>query len=212
MMYGFFDESGVHATKGDRLLKLSVGGCLAPDNKWAALSTDWSIALQQMDILVFHMAAFESRRRPFHLWDSDQRKSHLNRFLDLIGECKPYCFGFTNEIRQGEQFEAIYERCASDVMTFLCNANVEDDIALTFAHHPEYGRHSPLYELINSYASGSRVKSVDVARPIDTCPLQVADIVAYEVSRMQRDQLRPERYPLKRLCSLGCLFRFSAEA
>ena len=214
MMRGFFDESGEHASKaeGGHLLRLSVGGCLAPDDKWEALSADWGHALRKMGIPMFHMAAFESRSHPFRNWDNSQRKSQLNLLLDLIGECKPYCFGFTNEVKRGEKFDAVYERCASDVMAFLCNGTVEDDVDLIFAHQPEYGRQSPLFELIDAYVSNSRVKSVHVAHPTDTYPLQVADIVAYEVSRMQRYQQRPERYPLKRLCNLGCLFRFSAEA
>jgi hypothetical protein len=214
MICGFFDESGEHASKanGGRLLKLTVGGCLAPYDKWEALSADWGTALLKMGIPMFHMAAFENKNRPFCCWDDDQRKSRLNLLLDLIGDCKPYCFGFTNEVRHGEKVEAIYERCASDVMTFLCNAEIEDETMLTFAHHPEFGRQSPLYKLINSYTLNSRVKRVDVAHPIDTCPLQVADIVAYEVKQTQRNQQRPERYPMKRLCNLGCLFRISAEA
>ena len=52
----------------------------------------------------------------------------------------------------------------------------------------------------------ARLGTVGTDNPANLCQLQAADIIAYEISRMQRDGV-PQRYPLRRLEELGCLFR-----
>jgi hypothetical protein len=52
--------------------------------------------------------------------------------------------------------------------------------------------------------------SITIGYPIDMCPLQAADIVAYEIKCEERQEMRPSRYPMERLHQLGCTFRLSS--
>jgi hypothetical protein len=46
-----------------------------------------------------------------------------------------------------------------------------------------------------------KIKTWTVGSPADFCPLQAADLVAYEIARNEREKEygRPMRYPLRRL-------------
>jgi hypothetical protein len=46
-------------------------------------------------------------------------------------------------------------------------------------------------------ARRGRIKTADFAEPIDVPQLQAADVLAYEMAKVQRD--RPQRYPFLRL-------------
>jgi hypothetical protein len=162
-----------------------------------------------MGISQFHMADFEARQKPFDTWTNLERKNRLNVLLEIIGTAKPHCYGFTNLMRPGDSTSSIYERCAHDVFVEL--STYDDEFAIVFAHHPEYGRQSILLDKLAQYGMGKQIRSCSIMRPIDTCPLQAADIVAFELRCQEREQYRP-RYPLERLNQFGCRFRFGASA
>jgi hypothetical protein len=161
-----------------------------------------------MGLSEFHMKDFESRKGPYNNWSNPERKDRLNILLDIIGAAKPHCIGFTNYVRPGEDTAAIYKRCAHDVLLEL--GLYEDEFATVFAHHPEFGGYSPLHQMLIKHGYGESIKSVTVGYPRDMCPLQVADIIAFEIRGQERDDGRPQRYPLRRLHELGCTFRLSS--
>jgi hypothetical protein len=209
-LWAFFDESGWHPT-GGKLAKLTVGGCIASCEAWESLTMDWSAALAEMGIDMFHMTDFEKRnppQPPFENWTDQQRKDRLNRLLEIIGMVKPVCCGFTNLARPGDDTESIYKRCAHDVLLKL--GQYEDEFAIVFAHHPEFADYSSLHKMLMQYGHSKRIKSCTIGYPIDMCPLQAADIVAYEIRCEEREEVRQQRYPLRRLAELGCTFMVSA--
>src|SRR5262249_378743 len=116
---------------------------------------------------------------------------------------KPACYGFTNLARPGDTTESIYERCARDVLLQL--GMYKDEYAIVFAHHPEFATYCPLHQMLMRYGYGKLIKSITIGYPIDMCPLQAADIVAYEIRCEERQEMRPRRYPLERLHQLGCI-------
>jgi hypothetical protein len=209
MFWAYFDESGWHSKRsGGGLRKLTIGGCLAEEASWRRLSIDWAAALERRNIELFHMVDFEARRPPFDTWTEPERRDRLNTLLDMIGETKAHCYGFTNIIRESDNTAKIYERCVYD--TFLeLNMNVEE-FHVFFAHHPEYGRQVELLNKMVSDGMRQQIKSCSIAKPIDIQPLQAADIVAYEICREERDEFRRRRYPLNRLSELGCTFRLGS--
>jgi hypothetical protein len=212
MLWCFFDESGEFAkgAHGKRsLARLTIGGCVATYESWEIFSMKWAQILASIGLPMFHMADFESRiPSPYADWTDLERRDRLNMFLATIAEHAKDCFGFTNSVRPGDTVSSIYKRCAEDVIMFL--NGLDDDIAIVFAHHPEYGAQKKLTDLIVRHTMAAKVRSCTIARPIDNCPLQAADIVAYETAREQRMETRKRRYPIKRLEELGCRFRFSA--
>jgi hypothetical protein len=74
----------------------------------------------------------------------------------------------------------------------------EQPISLVFAVHKEFReqRIQQYYQLINW--GDARLESVTVGDPESHCPLQVADLVAYEFSRQLRSNA-PNRYPFNRI-------------
>ena len=208
-LWAYFDESGWHPG-GGALAKLTVGGCIAGFEDWERLSGYWAHEIAEMGIDCFHMTDFEARVPPYDKWTETERKKRLNTLLNIIGQIKPACWGFTNYSRLGESTRSIYERCAHDVLLEL--GLYDEQFAIVFAHHPEYGEHNELLGLLQKHGMGKAIKSLAIAKPIDACPLQAADIIAYEFRCLERQELRPMRYPLKRLHELGCPFRSSSEA
>jgi len=212
MLWAFFDESGWHAPRdaGGHLRKLTVGGCVASFESWECLSLYWSSALTAMQLPSFHMAAFEARQTPYNDWTEDERKNRLDTLLTIIGGPERHCYSFTNIARRDDTTSSIYERCAHDVLFEL--SMFDEEFAVVFAHHPEFGRHTKLLDLMLKYGIGGKIRSCSVALPIDTCPLQAADLVAYEMNKEERDTLVSRRYPLLRLRQLGSTFRFGSAA
>ncbi|MGA7789971.1 MAG: hypothetical protein WCA56_17615 [Xanthobacteraceae bacterium] len=208
-LWAYFDESGWHPG-GGALAKLTVGGCISSFEEWDRLEGYWADAIAEMGIDCFHMTDFEARVPPYDKWTEAERKKRLNTLLNIIGQIKPACWGFTNYARPGESSRSIYERCAHDVLLEL--GLYDEQFAIVFAHHPEYGEHNELVGLLQKHGMGKAIKSLAIAKPIDACALQAADVIAYEFRCLEREELRPMRYPLKRLHELGCPFRSSSEA
>lgn len=206
-LWAYFDESGWHPG-GGKLAKLTVGGCIANFETWEGLSICRASAIEKMGIPYFHMTDFEARRNLYENWTNEERKNRLNILLDIIGAANPICCGFTNVARKGDTTETIYKRCAHDVLLEL--GLYEDEVVIVFAHHPEFAAYSPLHHMLMQWGYGKGIKSVTIGYPQEICPLQAADIVAYELRCHERDEMRPERYPLTRLHDLGCVFRSSS--
>jgi hypothetical protein len=59
MWEAYFDESGQHDAADNRLVKLSIGGCVASFESWQRFSRRWSRALAEMSLPCFHMVDFE---------------------------------------------------------------------------------------------------------------------------------------------------------
>lgn len=207
MLWAFFDESGWHPTGGP-LAKLTVGGCIAEFGAWEALSMNWADAITKMGIDCFHMTDFEAGEKPYKDWTKTEKQTRLNVLLNIIGEIKPTCCSFTNLARPNDTTESIYKRCAHDVLLEL--GLYEDEFAVVFAHHPEFGAYSPLHQMLMQWGYGRSIKNVTIGYPKDLCPLQAADLVAFELRCQERDEVRPMRYPLRRLHELGCTFRLAS--
>jgi hypothetical protein len=197
MLWGFFDECGV-------LTKLTLGGCWARFEKWEALSIEWSHALERHNINVFHMTDFEANRGVFRGWENrrDQHKSLLNSLLDTMVEHIEIYSGFTKVVRRQDHPIIIYEQHLVDL---LVRAGIDDDHSIVIARHPEYSatRMGQLVEAVETVLGkgAAKVKTWTVGEPKDFCPLQAADLVAYEIRCWARDKElhRAMRYPLRRL-------------
>jgi hypothetical protein len=210
MVWGFFDESGWHAKSSGKLLKLTVGGCFATFESWECLSAEWASAITAMGISCFHMADFQARRPPYNTWTEPQREDRLNVLLGILGAKDRHCYGFTNYARPGDTTASLYERCAHDMFVEL--SMYDEEFSIVFAHHPEFGRYAALLDPMLKYGAAKTIRSVTVALPVDTCPLQAADIIAYEIRCQEREELIPMRYPLRRLQELGATFRLVSAA
>jgi hypothetical protein len=221
MLWGYFDESGYHDPGTNHLKKLSFGGCLASVDEWKGFGPEWISALDEEGIRgAFHMADFEKWIKPFDFKLDDGSRDYakhnrlLNRLLEIIGRHVPRVFGFTHNVSTKKLSKALkdtYESCVIDTIMYMANASaydLNDRISIIFARHKEFAlpRIEQYFGFMNY--GDARLGTVGTDAPINLSQLQAADVVAYEISRMERDGI-PRRYPILRLKELGCLFRFS---
>jgi hypothetical protein len=205
MIWIYLDESGVHNRESGRLEGLVLGGGISDFASWEALSLEWAATLDVFEISMFHMADFEARERPFKGWPDTRRHTLLNALLDIACKHVPIFFG---TVDKGDKsgFRARYDANLAKAITRLWGAadRVDAPITVVLAAHAELsaehiGRHFAFWN------QEGRLKLGGFANPACVCPLQVADIAAYEFSRAARS-VRPAkmRYPLERLKSRTC--------
>ena len=218
MLWAYFDESGVHDSTTGHLRRLTFGGCLSSLKDWSGFESEWRDVLGGEGIDCFHMTDFEKWRGPFDFRLSDgsrdvERHKHvLNRLLEVMARHIKYTYGFTRNVTKPSKALAdTYESCVIDSIMHLANASAYqfgDKVSIIFARHKDFAlpRIEQYFGFMNY--GDARLGTVGTDTPQNLCELQAADIVGYEVSRMERDGATP-RYPLKKLKELGCQFRFS---
>jgi hypothetical protein len=202
MLWAYFDESGEHDQSG-ALTRLTVGGAVAPLEEWEALSLRWSALLEKFGLPFFHMTDFEARKPPFHELTNPDRLALLSGLLDIAVEHASEFVGFIGQPESGKAalVDAYETGLAKATREMAIDMHLSgQQLTVVFARHTEFsaeriGRWFDLWaDADNSLVFGG------VGNPNDLCPLQVADIVAYEISRDARS-VRPEktRYPFARL-------------
>jgi len=218
MLWAYFDESGYHDPETGHLKKLSFGGCLASCEAWEGFEAEWQAVLVAEGIECFHMADFEAWVKPFDFKFADGNRDYekhnriLNGLLEIIGRHVPHAFGFTRNVsKPGKALADTYEWCVIDTIMHMASASAyrfNDKISVIFARHKEFAL--PRIEQYFGFMNwgDARLGTVGTDTPTNLCQLQAADIIGYEVSRMERDEVL-RRYPLRRLSELGCKFRFS---
>ncbi|MEA1675249.1 hypothetical protein [Nitrospirillum sp. BR 11163] len=201
MYTAYFDKSGQHDEAG-HMVRISVAGCIASDEQWAALSSQWASAISHCGISMFHMAEFESGRGEFSgkiNGRTGEGKALLGQLLDIMVEHVPLFVGtFRDFEKVGGPIHAEYRKGVSDILkTLALNSEVRSGypIRVVFAKHQAYsaGDVSSFRATIDH--EKVRFSDVGVGEPRDTVPLQAADIFAYEFSRHVRYSDRPMRFP-----------------
>jgi hypothetical protein len=154
---------------------------------------------------MFHMADFEARRPPFSEWSGEKRRNVLNALLDIAVRHIPTFLGYTATPGYGKP--ALEDAYENNIAKLIKDAAIEtfhskEPVTLVFARHKQFSA-TKIGQYFDLWSDGDgRLVFGGVADPLTVCPLQVSDIVAYELSREIR-QVRPEqmRYPLRRLAT-----------
>jgi hypothetical protein len=216
MLWAYFDESGEHDPQTGHLKTLTLGGCLAPSDAWDQLTADWDQLLADLGVEMFHMADFEADRGEFVGWRegrADDRKRLLDGLLDLIIRYVPSLTGFVvypAEIAAPSRrnFKRAYGKTIADTMTYFAREvrrADSDPLSFVFAKHKDYPLTRILEDFGNVGEGDPKLRSCTVQEPMGIAALQAADIVAYELSRVQRTGSR-ERYPFRKLkAGVRCL-------
>ena len=219
MLWAYFDESGEHDHVTGHLKQLTIGGWIGPRERWKQFDSEWAAALDRAKIkTMFHMVNFENRTGEFAIekgWDDDKRKMVLNELLEIIARNINSGIGFTNRVfklRPKDHFPDTYENNLIDCLMHIANESAysyAEKISVVFAKHKDYRqpRVQKLFDFMNY--GDARLGTLAVSDPIEVRPLQAADIIAYEIKQLQRNDGLNRRYPLRRLEELGCHFRFS---
>jgi hypothetical protein len=215
MIWGFWDESGEHDKTSGHLVRLTIGGAFASSEAWESFSMGWAALLQWAGIAAFHMTDFEAHQPPYDEWSECKGRRFLNTALETMAAHIDEFHGFTNRVTAaGDSLRETYEAGMMDTILHAARGGAYggEPIALVFAKHPEFRPTSvrSRYEQIKQYYD--KVCILEFSDPAFSCPLQAADIIAYEVRSLQREDGSPtNRYPLRRLKELGALLRFSSD-
>jgi hypothetical protein len=202
MLWFYGDESGEHNAAGS-LVRLTLAGGIATCEDWKRLTADWKCHLGRFahyGISWFHMTDFEAHRPPFDKLTDVDRFDLLQGLLDITLRHVPLFFGTTDE----PSFDKIWLRYGCHVLKTqreltIAARRAGEKITMVLAknHDVKAGR---LRQFVDGWIDREVFEFGGFECPQSVCPLQVADIVAYEFSRTMRQQ-KPgrERYPLSRL-------------
>lgn len=179
MLWAYFDESGEHDRVTGHLQRLTLGGCVAPFEKWQAFSLEWASTLEAAGVRMFHMVDFRNRAHPFTDWPEDRRDALLEKLLDIMARHIPTYMAITATVNApNKAFRKTYDRGL--VGAIVQTANLSERVALVFAMTTEV-RLATIEDCFGEIDFGdSRLNSATIANATTTCPLQAADIIAYE--------------------------------
>jgi hypothetical protein len=199
---------------------MSIAGCVSRLDKWDSFRIEWRSALGREGLEHFHMTDFEAWVPPFDFKLNDgsrDRHRHnrlLNSLLNIILEYVESFCGFTagNQISTDTRraHRLALEDCTLSAVGHAVNDlwwQYKEPINLVFGKQKHFG-YASMMECVELYNWGDgcgRIQSADVANPNDVPPLEAADILAYEMGKVQRDG-RPRRYPFVMLLE-GCKAR-----
>ena len=205
MLWMYLDESGSHNSKSGYLEHLVLGGGIADFPAWEALSLDWAATLEAFEIPMFHMADFEARVAPFEGWCNIKRRALLSGLLDITVKHIPFFFGVVDKSDKPgfrPRYEANLAKTIKEM--WLGARNMREPITVVFAAHEKI-RAELMGRAFDFWNRDGDLRFGGFADPVHICPLQVADIVAYELCRAARPvKLKRRRYPLERLMKRHC--------
>jgi hypothetical protein len=197
----FMDETG--HPDDPNLEYVGMAGFVAPSGTWEVFDASWQDLMRNAGLSEpFHMKDFAHSLGQFKLWKGkeEMRRAFLGRAMDLIVETRskpigaivsvsgfrsltqeqkgsyvnPYYIGF-QFVTRGAAIEAMFE-------------DPDEKVAMVYAYQGEYGtdnggRAEQLWHAIKKHTDfGKRMGSYTSGTPRNLCPLQAADIFAYELS------------------------------
>ncbi len=210
-VWAYYDESGEYDASGN-LLNMTVGGCFSTLSKWQSFCGEWCQVLSEEGLEWFHMTDFEAWRPPYEFLlpsgerDHARHKNLLNRLLSIKLKYIEGYYGyssFTANTTRKTAHSALLEDCIHGAIShaaFEAWEHYQRPLNLVFAVQPHFPE-ATLRKYIWFYDYGDavgRISSTTMAHVKDVTPLQAADILAYEMGRVQRPG-RPVRYPIKRI-------------
>jgi hypothetical protein len=212
----YFDESGTHKQSET----VAVAGYISTPDLWEKLDVEWREALHDFHIDFFHMTDFEARQEQFAGWNDHKHRACLNALIDItnrhvvasIGTTIPvsdYQAAFTKKAHDfvGGAYGVAAMRCFKEVADMFNLIGVHGQVAYVFEKGAK-GRNQiekAFGWLKRDPGSKARYRllSLDFEEKRKCCPLQAADIVAYELYKYLPTFLkksgRPTRYVLKAL-------------
>ena len=204
VLWAYFDESGTHDSKTGNITSLTLSGAIATCDQWRSFDRKWAEVLDDAGLEWFHMTDFEARSEPpYSDWTEKRRREILGNLLDAAVDHVPNVTGYHVDIKTTVQrgYEDIVAKLTKDWAIFTYGS--KEPVTMILAHHPQYGaqRIARYFDLWND---DGLLNFGGIGHPKRLMPLQLADIIAYEMAREMRP-VRPEtrRFPLKRLAE-GC--------
>jgi hypothetical protein len=187
VLWAFFDESGEHDESG-RLVRLTLGGFMAPWEEVEKLCVRWREALDDEGLAEFHMKEIASDEDRFAEWPRE-RQNRLTRFVDILCDhaLEFGAFSYTGDTRLNlfrGAYTTGFNRAYMDFAS-LCERSGERG-RIVFAKTEEISE-----RLIGGYFErlnwGEYLDGYMIARSRSELALQAAEIVARGMKRLMQD-------------------------
>lgn len=200
MITAYFDETG-HADD-PTLHFVGMAGFVAPSTAWISLESEWQDTLEKAGLReAFHMKDFAHRAGQFTEWKGQEEKRRLlfGRLIEIIRETNAKPIGAAVSLRdyetltedQRSQFRdpyyLVFQICTRGAADRAVFEPPDERVAVVYAFNGEYGTNKggqaeKLWQAIReNYANGVRLGSYASRLPGEVCPLQAADLFAYEL-------------------------------
>lgn len=205
-----------------------MAGFVAPSGAWGRFEEEWRYTLRNAGVAEpFHMNEFAPGAGQFQSWKDDRKRRELllSRLLDVIEETNATPIGavihvpdfdsLTEEQRTAfrEPYFFAFQQCTRGAATEAVFEPASETVDTIYAFNDEYGANknglaAQLWDAIRSnYEHGNRLGSYTACSPKDCCPLQAADLFAYELCKEFENRIkRPDdamRYGLRRILKMS---------
>jgi hypothetical protein len=226
MLTGYFDESG-HSQ--DPVCQVAgMAGFVAPAAHWEVFETEWKNALTNAGLeRAFHMKEFAHSTGQFASWKGkeDQRRMLMKCLIKIIQDTQAMPIGvvvsleafksLTEEQQAGfkDPYYLAFQHCTRGASTEgMYELSPDERVAMVYALNSEFGTERGLAEQLwhfvkRHYDYGWRLGTYASATPEDLCPLQAADLFAYELCHEFENRIkRPDhrmRWPLRTIIRMS---------
>jgi hypothetical protein len=231
MIVSYMDETGHFNDPASKYV--GMAGFAAPAEIWEPFGKLWNLTITRDPFRLtrpFHMREFAHRRGEFKGWSEEKRQALYGRLIEMILLIKPVPIGAIVSI---DDFKTLTTEQQSDLkspyhLAFqTCTRGaailglVPAEIRMVYSENIEYGAverpHAKskqigdadlLWRSIKELTIfGQWMESCSFSTPIETIPLQAADLFAYELYKEFENQQRrpndPMRWGLRQILSLA---------
>ena len=198
-LQAYFDESGEHDSVTGHLVRLHVGGVLASAEEWRIIDEQWRDALHGEGVTVFHMTDFSSKHGDFEGWTRGRCEVLLKNLLDILAARELSLIDISFPAHDSS-FKKAYVQCMAQVINGVCSMaflhHDSLDVSVVFAQTSASQFHTnAFWEKVRKEVP--KIGSCSGSTPQLLSQLQVADLVCYEFSHMNKSPTL--RYPLVQL-------------
>jgi hypothetical protein len=198
ILAGYFDESGTH----DAAAAISVAGYLSTPERWEVFEQEWKKALDDFVIPFFHMADFANNAPPYYnTWTPEQKLERFDRLAKIINDHILISVGYSFSVpRYRAIFSAGAKRagggaygvaancCFMEAAKFIKESlNPEAWVRYFFESGAqgagEILKNFQLNVRTPQQKEHYRTLALSFEDKREFCPLQAADILAYELYR-----------------------------
>lgn len=225
ILTGYFDESGHSQDPACQIA--GMAGFVAPGAHWEVFEEEWMNTLANAGLRdAFHMRDFAHSTGQFASWKGKEteRRMLLSRLLQIIQDTRAVPIGIAVSLdafasltlEQQSDFKDPYylafQHCTRGAASEATFEPPEQRVNTVYALNSEFGtkegRAEQLWRFVKrTYDEGWRLGGYSSAPPDELCPLQAADLFAYELCHEFENRIkRPDddmRWPLRRIMKMN---------
>jgi Protein of unknown function (DUF3800) len=208
MLYGFFDESGIHA--GAKIL--TVGGWIASEEEWEAFARQWRTTLKRAGVSAFHFVDFNHSTKEFEGWTPRWKEEVLRQLFsvierrDLMGVSGAIVMDDFNSVVGSSSGTVLHEKhgpywVSLQYCVEVISKRVNDEVLYCLDRQQEFD--SPLRDSFHSLKVARTdyapmMAGITFASKFDYPELQAADLLVGETAKSLHNRLYDPERPLRK--------------